>query len=626
MCGIAGIWHLDNQPVEQEIIDRFTDIMAHRGPDGRGTWCDDKAGLALGHRRLAIFDLSASGLQPLHSECKRYVLVFNGEIYNFIELRKELENKGRRFITETDSEVLLESYIEWGEDCQLRLNGMWAFAIWDRQEQSLFLSRDRFSIKPLHYSYDGRHFAFASELRPFLCLPFLRGGLDPVGWRLAYERASHSAGSQGTILAGVRQLPGGWSLRIFQDKPSRLVRWWNTLDHLETPPKRFEDQVSRFMELFRQACGLRMRSDTSIATALSGGVDSGSVYTMLANIATEEFNPSHRMQRDWSRAFVAAYRNTSNNEEEMAMRLVGELGGAGSVIPIFPPDNLDEFDRVSSDAEAICWDIPIGPWKVYQAMRRAGIYVSLDGHGGDETLAGYAHLIIPAMHDALFPVPHPLRLWHHWRLLSAINFKGYGFPPLQLRDILWPHNRTYTATLFNEFHKDKTRLRKETLRHWLYEETHYTGLTTNLRDFDRLSMAHGVEVRTPFLDWRLVCYAFSLPGHSKLGKGYTKRILRSAMRGLMPDFIRLERVKHGFGSPMADWKVSCVKNYILDAVNDQTFLECPLFNGFAIREKVNKLARTDPTSVPNLDREIMAARLHLAMQKTVQTLSTSENI
>lgn len=619
MCGIAGIWNFDGAPVSDSVLDRFTDTMAHRGPDGRGTWKDESVSLGLGHRRLAILDLTPAGLQPLLSPCKRYSLVFNGEIYNFVELRKELEAKGHVFTSDTDTEVLLASYIEWGQGCQEKLNGMWAFAIWDSLERELFLSRDRFSIKPLHYYYDGQNFAFASELRPFLTLPFVGGGLDPVAYRFAFERASHAAWAQDTILAGVRQVPGGWCLRLRDGKTPQVKRWWNTLDHLETPPATFEEQVERFRELFIDSCRLRMRSDTPIGTALSGGVDSGSVYAVLAEIAAGGAAKGERVQDDWRRAFVAAYRNTKNDEEAAALGLVKHVDGSGIPIPMSPPIDLDEFDRIASDAEAICWDIPIGPWKVYQAMRNDGVYVSLDGHGGDETLAGYVHFIIPALHDALVPYPNPKKLYELYKLQKTMDPRRYGFKVPGIKDILWPENKTYTASLFNEFHRDKNRWNRDQLGLWLFEETHYTGLTTNLRDFDRLSMAHGVEVRTPFLDWRLVCYAFSLPGASKLGGGYTKRILREAMHGLLPDFIRTEKIKRGFGSPMEDWKKQSVKNYIHDAVNEDSFLDCPLFNGRDIQKKVNKLAKKSPQDVPNLDRQIMAARILGAMKKSVAT-------
>lgn len=619
MCGIAGIWNLDGEPVDDRTLDRLTDTMSHRGPDGRGTWKDSATPLGLGHRRLAILDLTPAGLQPLVSHCQRYSLVFNGEIYNFVELRKELETKGHTFRTDTDTEVLLTAYVEWGKECQEKLNGMWAFAIWDRQERELFLSRDRFSIKPLHYYYDGKHFAFASELRPFLTLPFVGGGLDPVGYRFAFERASHAAWAQDTILAGVRQVPGGWCLRVQKGKTPQIKRWWNTLDHLEEPPATFEDQVEKFRELFADSCRLRMRSDTPIGTALSGGVDSGSVYSMLADIASNGHKANERIQADWRRAFVAAYRNTKNDEEKAALDLVDHVSGNGSSIPISPPENLDEFDRITADAEAICWDIPIGPWKVYQAMRDNGVYVSMDGHGGDETLAGYVHFITPALHDALLPCPKPKALYDLYRLQKTMDPRRYGFKVPGIRDVLWPENRTYTASLFNEFHRDKARWKGDALGLWLFEETHYTGLATNLRDFDRLSMAHGVEVRTPFLDWRLVCFAFSLPGTSKLGGGYTKRILREAMHGLLPDFIRTEKIKRGFGSPMEDWKKQSVKNYIHDAVNDYSFLDCPLFNGREMQRTVNKLAKSSPQDVPNLDRQIMAARVIGAMKKSVAT-------
>ena len=168
MCGIVGFWNLDRAPVDQTMLDRFTDTLAHRGPDGRGTFIDSQVSLGLGHRRLAILDISEAAKQPMSYAQERYWITYNGEIYNFLEIRKELIAYGYTFRSESDTEVILAAYDRWGEDCQFRFNGMWAFAIWDSHERKLFISRDRFGVKPLHYYYDGKHFAFASEMKAFL--------------------------------------------------------------------------------------------------------------------------------------------------------------------------------------------------------------------------------------------------------------------------------------------------------------------------------------------------------------------------------------------------------------------------------------------------------------------------
>src|SRR5215831_4039299 len=179
MCGIVGMWNLDGGPIDQLVLERFTDALAHRGPDGRGTYVDPQGSLGLGHRRLAILDLSPAGHQPMSYANGRYWITYNGEIYNFLELRKELQGLGYRFVSDSDTEVILAAYVQWGADCQLKFNGMWGFAIWDKQERELFLSRDRFGVKPLHYFYDGRCFAFASEMKAFLATPWFQPSFDP---------------------------------------------------------------------------------------------------------------------------------------------------------------------------------------------------------------------------------------------------------------------------------------------------------------------------------------------------------------------------------------------------------------------------------------------------------------
>src|SRR4029077_11492723 len=264
MCGIAGIWQLDGQRVERATIERFIGALAHRGPDGKGVLSEGEGSLALAHRRLAILDLSAAGDQPMVSLNGRYAITYNGEIYNFIELRAELERHGFQFQSDSDTEVILAAFERWGPECLLRFNGMWSFAIWDRQRQSLFLARDRFGVKPLYVVGGGRGFAFASELTAFLRLD----GFDPIANIQALKARLAGNFNDHVLLRGVECLPSGHCFEVTA-KNIRRWRWWNTLDHLVTVPRDLAKQAEEFRELLFDACRVRVRSDVPLATSLS---------------------------------------------------------------------------------------------------------------------------------------------------------------------------------------------------------------------------------------------------------------------------------------------------------------------------------------------------------------------
>lgn len=327
MSGIVGIWNRNGAAVDQQELDQFTDSLAHRGPDGRGTYIDEEVCLGLGHRRLAILDLTDSGHQPMSYGSGHYWITYNGKIYNFLELRKELEGLGHCFCSESDTEVILTAYAQWGEACQFKFNGMWAFAIWDSQERKLFLSRDRFGVKPLFYLYDGKHFIFASELKAFMALnPPLRPELD-LGI-LAYM--TNDATAIKTFLKDINNFNGGHQLVLCEGRSPEIQRWWRTSDHLVEVPTKFEDQVAHFKDLFLDACRIRMRSDVPIGTSLSGGLDSSSVLCSMASIRPADSN-GQRLAKDWQKAFVLDFTGTSHSEKHRAEEVIRHVGA----IPIY---------------------------------------------------------------------------------------------------------------------------------------------------------------------------------------------------------------------------------------------------------------------------------------------------
>jgi len=322
--------------------------------------------------------------------------VFNGEIYNFIEIRQELEKKGYQFKSDSDTEVVIAAFIEWGEACQLRFNGMWAFAIWDKLENSLFLSRDRFGKKPLFYAWlPEAKFAFASEMKAIFPL------LDEVRANTSLVRDTSRIfqyeSTDECVIEGIKRFPAGHSGWLKNGR-LEIKRWWCTLDHLPSVPAKYEDQVEQFRELFLDACRLRMRSDVPLGTALSGGLDSSSTISAMAYIARH--GKTQRMGESWQHAFVASFPGTPLDETKYARMVTDHLGIDATVIEIDPLKAIADMDRYFYLFEDLYITSPIPFMLTYGAVKAHGTSVTLDGHGADELFAGYNFDFIIALKDA----------------------------------------------------------------------------------------------------------------------------------------------------------------------------------------------------------------------------------
>jgi asparagine synthase (glutamine-hydrolysing) len=598
MCGIAGIWQLDGQRVERATIERFIGALAHRGPDGKGVLSEGEGSLALAHRRLAILDLSAAGDQPMVSLNGRYAITYNGEIYNFIELRAELERHGFQFQSDSDTEVILAAFERWGPECLLRFNGMWSFAIWDRQRQSLFLARDRFGVKPLYVVAGARRFAFASELKAFLRLD----GFDPIANIQALKARLAGNFNDHVLLRGVECLPSGHCFEVTA-KNIRRWRWWNTLDHLVTVPRDLAKQAEEFRELLFDACRVRVRSDVPLATSLSGGLDSSSVLCSLATV--QKRGGADRLPPEWRRAFIAGFPGTSQDETRYAT-LAAEHAGAIPVVRQFSAEALREhLDAYLYSFEEIGGLFGVAPWALYREMRREGVVVSLEGHGGDELLAGYGlHILLALVRSRGFlAAPHrTLDLIDTLQNMygaeeperpgSKLALAALTIPAVRaLARQLWPRQRMLAEAVRrhsfdpNTATDETNRLEEQAINALgpltgaLYRSFHRESLPRILRNFDVCSMAHGVEARMPLLDWRVVCYSFSVPDESKAACGYAKRLLREAMRGVLPEEVRLRREKLGYNAPVAPWLNRGLEDWIWNELNDPEFLRSELWDG-----------------------------------------------
>jgi asparagine synthase (glutamine-hydrolysing) len=568
MCGIAGIFRPDTpQPVEPALVERMCDAIAHRGPDGQGVWT--APGVALGHRRLSIIDVAGSP-QPMASADGRAMLVFNGEIYNYRALRQELRESGAQFRTDGDSEVILAAWERWGPDCLSRLDGMFAFAIYDVRAQTLFLARDRLGVKPLFLATltDGS-VAFASELKALVAHPLLRREIDPLAiedyltWGYVPDTRS--------ILKGVSKLPAGHSLLLERGKPQATPRQWWDISFADRRKGKVEDLEAELMHLMRQAVTSRMVADVPLGAFLSGGVDSSSVVALMAEASGSPV-------KTCSIGFdVAAL------DESGYARRVAEQFGTDHRARLVSTDDYAAVDTLAAMFDEPFADASALPtWRVCQLARET-VTVALSGDGADEAFAGYRRHVFQHGEDklrailpqalrgpvfgamgALYPkadwAPRPLRAKTTLLSLAGDSAQGYaraiGVTPPDLRARLYsPEFLRLRGDYRGETLVTDT-MRNAPARSGL-DQAQYADLKVwlpgdILTKVDRTSMAVGLEAREPLLDHRLMEFAATLPESVRVRGKQGKWLLKHAMRGHLPDDI-LFRPKQGFVTPIQNW-------------------------------------------------------------------------
>lgn len=582
MCGIFGcIGKIDHDKALQ-CVQR----MQHRGPDALNVRQLGEA--TLGHARLTILDKDEAANQPMQDASGRYNIVYNGEIYNFIELREELKLKGYRFRTQSDTEVLLYAYIEWDEAFQDKCNGMWSVAIWDSYEKKMFLSRDRFGIKPLYFLWENGNFYFASEMKAFF--PVMKERQPNHSIFGAGDYFNFEATDECSI-RGINKLTAG-TCAIWQNGHFTQKSWWNTLEHLQEISKPYEEQVEMLRELFLDACKIRMRSDVPIGTALSGGIDSSCTLGAMHYLSNEYVE---RKANDWQHAFVAHMPDTCFDETKYAQMAAEHIGIQVERVNIDPQIGVDELLRYLYLCEEPYITSPVPYIQTYRQINNAGIKVTLDGHGADELFGGYSFDLFSACMDAgsgTKEFDEVVSTYNETCMSDSRVTRAEAFNQMVLQ---MKNNCTYGIQ------NDKFKKMGE-LNRRLYIETHDKFLPTLLRCYDRFSMASGVESRMPFMDYRIVCFAFSIPWTSKIRDGYTKAVVRDMARPFMRKDILNRKQKIGFNAPNTKWFKGELKEFLLDIIHSKDFKECNLINALDVYVDVNEFLQHDIDSYQDGER------------------------
>lgn len=631
MCGIAGF--IDNQSEKNseqknwllQRIKMMTDVLQHRGPDGEGHWMNEKGNVCFGHRRLSVIDLSKAAAQPMHypppaisgNDLKRYTITYNGEIYNYIELREELYKIGYRFESQSDTEVILAAYDFWKEGCLQQLDGMFAFAIWDEKEQKLFAARDRFGEKPFYFFVNNSHFIFSSEMKAMWAIGVEKKIDEKMLLNyLAIGYVQNPNDKEQTFYENIYSLPPGHFLYFDKKIFDYNVHPYWSIDKEETIEISSEKAIERFTELFTTSVRRRLRSDVALGTSLSGGLDSSSITATIQGLTDK-----NKKQITFSAVFPGF-----EKDESVYIKSLNEKFHLTNYRVSPTADGLiRDFEKLCYHQEEPFQSSSIyAQFKVFELAKKHNIKVLLDGQGADETLGGYNKYI-------------------HWYLQQLVSRRRFS-EAMNEKKIFRENNipfqwgmKNYLATYLpahaaiqlekNEYRKiirhpdlNKSFIRSLHGREWegiykpiitklndiLYFNTTAMGLEELLRFADRNSMAHGREVRLPFLSHELVEFIFSLPADFKIHDGSTKWLLRKAMEKKIPPSIVWRKDKVGFEPPQQKWMSNAtLKEYIQESKRKL------VKNGILKKDVLNKKVNPLPAhAADNYDwRYMCAARI-----------------
>lgn len=571
MCGIAGILSSSPSLVSLSRLQQMSAAIAHRGPDGADHRLYNNGSAGLAHRRLAIIDLSNAAAQPMEY-LQRYHIVHNGEIYNYRELKHTLQQKGYQFLNQSDTEVILAAYDCYGPQCLQQFEGMFAFAIWDAKEQLLFAARDRFGEKPFFYFQDDEQFLFASEMKALWAAGISKEVDETMLFNyLTLGYIQHPGNAGRSFYKNILQLPARHYL--LYDLPSRqleLHHYWDIDARHTDLDITTEKAIERFRELFTTSVSNRIRSDVPVGTSLSGGLDSSSVLATMRKLTGTAVH-----------TFSAIFPGFERDESKYISTVAHHLGVVTHDVQPSATDILNLFEKVCYHQETPFQSSgTIAQFMVFQLAKQQGVTVLLDGQGADETLAGYHKYYLrfwqelgrtdPALQQQEMEATQKLGIqtgWN-WKQKLAGRFPSFAESFLlrsktreQKRqpDLSESFAETFGISHFSRPHIDS-------LNGMLYYNSFLNGLEELLQYADRNSMAHGREVRLPFLHHQLVEFIFSLPSSFKIRNGFTKWILRESMKEQLPESIVWRKDKTGFETPQALWmQLPDVQDYAQEA-------------------------------------------------------------
>ena len=552
MCGISGIIDKRARRVDTDIMERINTLISHRGPDDEGFFYHKN--LAFGHRRLSILDLSAEGHQPMHYLDERYTITYNGEIYNYLEIRETLQKEGYAFRSHTDTEVILASYARWGEACVERFNGMWAFAIHDREEETIFCSRDRFGIKPFYYTEADGKFLFGSEIKQLLeFYPERYVNKTILADYLLYGLEEHSSE---TFFENIYKLEQSHNL-IYDLKSNRytIKKYFDLETDPATDTLDEQQSIALIQKRLKEAVSLRLRSDVKVGTCLSGGLDSSSI----AALASQEYAQKSQEK------FVAIHaRSIEEQHDESAFARDVARHCDLELLEIAP-----RLDDITQNIEEVIYtqEEPFGGLSIFmqyfvmQKAKESGCTVMLDGQGGDETLFGYEHYYA-VYFASLLKKGHFSQFIQELRQLETFKLSKRQVFKSTISTLLGNKMRHLKSLLGKEALKIKTdydinRLESlfkfETFKPFQKRELLSRNLPHLLRYEDKNAMRHSVEARLPFIDYKFVTGAISIDDRLKFKDGYLKYMLRKAVEGLLPKSVVWRRNKFGFEAPADLW-------------------------------------------------------------------------
>jgi len=626
MCGIAGIFNTTGKPIDKIRLVNMTRIIRHRGPDDEGyllvntdenrnQHCKGadtisflqgtlprveegiSANLAFGFRRLSIIDLSEKGHQPMSNASGSLWIVFNGEIYNYLEIREELSGLGHTFVTNSDTEVILKAYEQWGTDCLKYFNGMWSFALWDVRTKTLFCARDRFGVKPFYYYWNGKQFIFGSEVKQIL-VHDIDKTIDEQVVAKSFAISNFLENSGGTYFRQIKVLPHSHFILLRQGELS-LTRYYDLpIDKFETSGLSFTEASDTYLELFKDSIKLRMRSDVEVGSALSGGLDSSAIVMLAAGYTGKQF-------QTFSSYFTHA---PAYDERRWISLVVDKVKTNAHYVSANPEESRREIEKIIWYHDVpLESSSPVAHFYLTRLARECKVPVLLDGQGSDEITGGYNHGYYRYFADMLRNLQIGRFLYQYPSYLQY-NSKGSILAKIVKTSavIAMKESTLYKMEARNSFQPvagfnskkvqmdEVIDLNCSKLSNFLYNQVMSTSIQTLLHYEDRNSMAHSIETRVPFLDYRLVEFVFSLPSAYKIKGHLGKYIHREALKQIVPAEIMERKDKIGFLAPGENfWLRNEWKDFATSTFQSAGFKSRDIFNHTRIISEFSKYQKGD---------------------------------